>query len=109
MSHKIGVVGMPFDLWRVIVKGHIQTIEELEAGKLALGVIAQQLAAQSFHANCGAPAFTTRPSVRHKDHYELIVTCDCGEELTIIDGIISEVLDPVGRQGAFVPIKNHNA
>ena len=103
MTHKIAVIGLPFDLWRVIAKGHAHTMEEMEAGKLALGIIAQQVATQSFHANCGTPAFTTRPSITYKDHFELVVTCDCGEELTVVDGLSQGVLDPVGEQGAFIP------
>ena len=110
MTHrKIAIVGMPFDMFRILARGHAHNPDEFELGLQAKHVMAQQLASQSFHANCGTPTFTTRPSRAHKERFELVVTCDCGEELTIIDGLTKESLEPVGEHGAFVPNTTHQA
>ena len=101
--HKIGVVGMPFQMWRILAKGTIATPSDLEIGKMALNVIGQQIDVQSFHAHCGYPVFTTRPSHVHSNLFELVATCDCGEILSILDALHEKVLQPIGEHGAFVP------
>ena len=109
MTHKFGVIAMPFDMWRLIARGHVHTAQEYEVAKQAQQIIAQQVASQAFHANCGSPVFTIRPSHHHEGTFQLVVTCDCGEELTIIDGLDKAMLKPVGEHGAFVPNTPHQA
>ena len=105
--HKIGVIGMPFQMWRILSQDNITTPSELKVGRIALNVISQQIDVQSFHAHCGYPVFTTRPSRIHNNLFELVSTCDCGEEISILDGLHKDTLRPIGKQGAFVPLDNH--
>lgn len=109
MTHKFGVIAMPFAMWRIIARGHVHSPEEYEAAMKAQQIIAQQVATQSFHANCGSPSFITRSSRQHPDSFELVVTCDCGEELTVIDGLDKGSLEAVGESGAFQPLTTHQA
>jgi hypothetical protein len=107
MAHKFGVIGLPFNMWRLIVQGHVHSAEEMESVKKAQAIIAQQMMTQSLHANCGSPSFSTRSSHNYQDHFEMVVTCDCGEELTVIDGVKKEALAPVSKTGAYIPTKHH--
>ena len=105
MSHKFGVIALPFEMWRLFTPGNITTHEEVAIARQAQHIVAQQIASQSLHANCGTPAFTTRKSRNYQDLFELVGTCDCGEELTIIDGLDKDVLVPIGVRGALQPTK----
>ena len=106
MSHKFGVIAMPFEMWRLLTPGNITSHEQMAIARQAQHIVAQQIASQSLHANCGSPAFTTRGSRQHQDLFELVATCDCGEELTIIDGLDKDALVPIGVRGALQPIKH---
>ncbi len=103
---KIGLVGLPFHLWRAMLTPEMSA-EGIDRLKAVHEAIDRQIGLQAFHSNCGLPTYSLQ--TEDSRHSSLVCTCDCGEELVRVMGIPSQYFERVGPVGVYMPAKDFNA